>query len=343
MIAQPILPIWLVALLLVVCGVAIVLIILPQKHNKKFVKMWLRRFVVLLLVAVMAIRPSIPGQSRYTGNALIDVYFAVDNSVSMRAVDTGDERSRLELAKADIQAIAEKIPGARYSVIGFSNDATQELPLTNDATALASTASILQTTSRYDSSGTSIDRPLEYLEDELERNFDTTPDRGRLLFYLGDGEQTVESAPKSFEPLERYLSGGYVLGYGSELGEKMLDDKWGDDSAEDSFIMSFGEDDQDRRDNFAITRIDQQNLKQIATQTGLSYSHRTAENDSVQAIVENINVGEISRSSREVDTYLDLYWIVALPIIPLILPDLLSHINNLKGARRALRRGGWRG
>ena len=336
---QPIVPIWIILLLSIACLVGFAVVVIPKKYDKKFVKLWLRRLIVVIIIMIMAIRPCIPGQSRYTGNALLDVYFAIDNSVSMRAVDTGSEQSRLELAKADIRSIAEKIPGARYSVIGFSNDAIQELPLTNDATALASTAEILRTTERYVSSGTSIDKPLELLQNELKRNFDTTPDRGRILFYMGDGEQTVATEPRSFGELKQYLSSGYVLGYGSERGEKMLDDKWGDDDAEDRYIKSFGDDGPDRRDNFAITRLDQDNLNRIASQMRVGYFHRTAKDD-IQAVVGNIDVGKIIRSSREVSTYFDLYWIFAILLVPLIIPDLSVYMSGIKSSRRLMKQGG---
>ena len=53
---------------------------------------------------------------------------------------------------------------------------------------------------------------------EAEKN---SPERSRTIIYFGDGEQTVETSPKSFEPLKKYIDGGLVLGYGTAAGGRM--------------------------------------------------------------------------------------------------------------------------
>ncbi len=335
MILQPIGPTWLISLLFLIICSLFGWLIFNNRKNKTFVLVWLRRLVLIMLIFVMAFRPSVPGQSRFTGNALLDIYFVVDNSVSMRAEDTKSGSPRLDLAKSDIRKIAESIPGARYSVIGFSNEATQELPLTNDSSALAVTADILKTTDRYDSSGSSIDTPLEYLMKELKRNSDNSPNRGRVLIYMGDGEQTIDKEPESFAPLKNYLSGGFVFGYGTESGGQMLDDKWGSDDQADNYIKWYGEDSDNYVSSPAISKIDQANLKNIASQLGVGYVQRSGD-DGVETFINSIDVGKISRSSREVDTYYDLYWVFALIVLPLVVIDGWAYVSSLRRATATL-------
>ena len=48
-----------------------------------------------------------------------------------------------------------------------------------------------------------------------------TPERGRVVFYLGDGEQTAADPPTPFDIDKRLINGGAVLGYGTTEGGRM--------------------------------------------------------------------------------------------------------------------------
>ena len=59
---------------------------------------------------------------------------------------------------------------------------------------------------------------------------------------------------------------------------------------------------------YAVSKIDETNLKNIANQTGLPYTHRQTP-DSIDAVVKNGSVDKAVNSSRSFDGYNDIYWI----------------------------------
>src|SRR5690606_25239381 len=59
------------------------------------------------------------------------------------------------------------------------------------------------------------------LEATLAAAAESAPDRSRMVFYLGDGEQTVTTEPESFAGSAEFTDGGEVLGYGTSEGGPM--------------------------------------------------------------------------------------------------------------------------
>src|SRR5690606_39283043 len=57
--------------------------------------------------------------------------------------------------------------------------------------------------------------------DTLRAATKSSPDRSRMVFYLGDGEQTSSGEPESFKGGAKYVDGGAVLGYGTAEGGPM--------------------------------------------------------------------------------------------------------------------------
>ncbi|MEJ1193141.1 VWA domain-containing protein [Pseudarthrobacter sp. CCNWLW207] len=94
------------------------------------------RGILVLLVVGAALRPGIPGGSAEAATADINVFFVVDTTSSIAAEDYGDSLPRLEGVRADISAIAERLAGARFSLITFDTNAAVRMPLTTDTSAL---------------------------------------------------------------------------------------------------------------------------------------------------------------------------------------------------------------
>src|SRR5690606_35251424 len=92
---------------------------------------------------------------------------------------------------------------------------------TTDTTALVSSLEILRPEVTSRSRGSSIGIANQMLEETLKNAADSAPDRSRMVFYLGDGEQTITSDPESFSDSAEYVDGGAVLGYGTAGGGAM--------------------------------------------------------------------------------------------------------------------------
>src|SRR5690606_10570666 len=125
---------------------------------------------------------------------------------------------RLDGARLDVVSLSGDVPGASYSVIGFAAESGTQLPLTGDRVAVRAWAETVTQEVTSASTGTQPDRPLTILQRVLEDAQRREPASIRLVFFLSDGEQTVEGELESFAPLAPLVDGGAVLGYGTAGG-----------------------------------------------------------------------------------------------------------------------------
>ncbi|NUR82227.1 MAG: VWA domain-containing protein [Dermatophilaceae bacterium] len=257
-----------------------------------------------LLLGLAAVRPAVPGEQVDTTAANLNVYFVVDTTSSIIAEDYGDERPRIEGVAADIAAIADALPGARYSVVTFDQDARVRLPLTTDTTALDAAVETLLPESYEVSRGSSVTQAKDRLTSLLEQAAARAPERGRVVYYLGDGEQTAAEPPAPFDVAKGLVNGGAVLGYGTTEGGRMKATRSRFDSSR-SYIKdpSTGED--------ARSVISEDTLRAIAGQLGLPYLHRES-GDSIDPAVAGIDLERFGTSEQierqKVLARRELYW-----------------------------------
>lgn len=329
MIFQPILPWWGLVILftppLILCLTRIVI-------NRSQLKAWLRRLAILALIFLCFLGPSLPHTGQKIGKASLDVYFIVDTTYSAKALDYNGNKERIEGMRQDIKDIASKLAGARFSLILFDYSTYIALPLTNDTSALASALdTIIINPIFFDKPGSSIDAPLETTEKELQRITQTSTRRGRILFYLGDGEQTANSKIKSFEPLKNYINGGGVLGYGTPAGGKMRNPVWKPGETLFGEFLTDPSSDQIPSPD-ALSKIDENNLRTIASQLGVTYFHRTAPGG-IDEMIHAIDIGKITSQNRDISSYSNIAWLIA----PLIIIVSAKDFWNIYYTARRLR------
>lgn len=340
MIVNPVLPGWALALLGVVLGGFAIWQLIARRATPRAAAMWASRLAMVLLLVVVALRPTIPtdGQGP-TASGGLEVYFVVDTTSSMAAEDWGDGEPRLVGVKEDIEAIVDALPGAQFSLVTFDVVAVQRVPLTADDTAIVSAASVLRQEITSYSRGSSIDEPIGMMMALFEQAEASNPDQRRVMFYLGDGEQTTELQPQRFDVLGPYLEGGAVLGYGTAEGGRMQEFLGVDPH-------QFGEPEpepdpeeapvyiQDPAGGDALSRVDETALETIATDLGVRYDLREA-GAPVDPVLAGIEVGELVSEAGEPDTITELYWIFAIPLGLLALLEIV----NIGGAVAELRPG----
>ena len=225
-----------------------------------------------------------------------DVFFVVDLTGSMAALDYNGEAPRLDGVRHDMEATLAGIPGARYSIIAYSSEASIQLPLTRDANAVASWAETAQQEFSFYSQGSAINRPIELLQAELARAKEANPQNARIVIFMSDGENTragdLDPNEKAqFDGVADLVDAGVVLGYGTEDGARMhVRESWSDSVTQEDFII-----DPDTGEP-AISKIDEENLRSIADQIGVPYEHRTSPTD-IAALGE-ISVTEIVSDGR---------------------------------------------
>jgi Ca-activated chloride channel family protein len=326
---NPVLPV-VVLVLVAIALVAIALVIGIRATTASLRVAWALRIVMVVLLLIVALRPTIPADSQGpTASGGLEVYFAVDTTSSMAAEDYDGTQTRLDGVKSDIAAIAESLIGAQFSLVTFDAATVQRVPLTTDASALESAASVMTQEVTVYSRGSSIDQPIDLLTTLLEDSANANPKNTRVLFYLGDGEQTSGTDPESFADIAPLIAGGGVLGYGTSDGGRMREfDGFADEYSQLNYIQ----DTTQSPPVDALSRIDETALGTIASQLGVAYNHRTAPGD-VSAIVQGIDVGALTVEPGDPGGPVELYWVFAIGLGLLVLWELV----RLSGAVLELR------
>ncbi len=293
---------------------------------------WLLRLGMVVMLFGLALRPGLPTNAQPpTASGDVDVYFVVDTTSSMAAEDFGPTgEPRLVGVRADLEAITAELSGARFSLITFDAETVQRLPLTTDTTAVVSGAKALNQEVTAYSGGSSISAPVEFLAARLTRDAEANPDRTRVLFYLGDGEQTVAEAPGSFSTLDPFIDEGAVLGYGTLDGGRMR--QFSGFDAVDSdlpYITWFS----DSGEQEAVSRIDEPALSTIAADLGVDYLHREPGSASAP-VIEGIDVGDIGAGPDPVVSTPEFYWIFAIGFGMLALTEIAGLAVALRDLRR---------
>lgn len=292
---------------------------------------WSLRLLMLLACFVMLLRPGIPGGATQTLATDTDIVIAVDTTASIAAEDWDGDAQRLDGVRADVQAIVDEYPGARFALLTFDASAELRLPLTTDTTALISSLEILQPEVTSRSQGSSISIANQMLEETLANAAESAPDRSRMVFYLGDGEQTVSSDPESFSASAEYVDGGGVFGYGTAEGGPMQVTSGGFGS-DGEYIEYQGEQ--------AMSVIDDANLQAIADELGVGFQLRSA--DTTAELPEAPTTTTNYTDAGSVGNVIELYWIFALIMVVLLGVELARATMLIAQLRGMATRGGAR-
>ncbi|MGM7670771.1 vWA domain-containing protein [Microbacterium sp. A93] len=299
--------------------------------------MWVLRLLMLLACFMMLLRPGIPGGATQTLATETDIVIVVDTTASIVAEDWDDGQQRLDGVRQDVQSIVDEYPGARFALITFDASAELRLPLTTDTTALISSLEILHPEVTSQSRGSSIGIANRMLKETLASAAESASDRSRMVFYLGDGEQTDSRDPESFAGSAQYIDAGSVLGYGTSEGGPMKITTGGFGSSTDGSAGADGYIEYEGQP--AMSVIDDANLQTIAGDLGVSYQLRSA--DTAIELPEAPTATKNYTESGSVGNVIELYWIFALVMVALLGVELARAtmlITQMRGL--AIRRGG---
>lgn len=331
MMLSPLLPWWVIAPL----GIALIGWTIWQawSHRRRHVRrnVWVRRLILAVLMTLLLLRPSLPGGVSASGLANANVYFVIDTTGSMNAEDYNGRDIRLDGVRSDMIALVSKLAGAHFSVLTFGRDTYLELPLTTDASAVTAIANTLDPEVTIYGQGSSISEPLEKLKQQVTQAASRNPDRKTIVYYFGDGEQTSSDTPSSFASLSSYISGGGVLGYGTNEGGKMKE-YIGYGEAGAYYITDWTV--TPSRD--ALSKINESNLQVIASQMGVSYRHQVKPGD-VDSLVAKIDLAKLTGESRDINSRHDLYWLIAAPIVGIVAWELWTMRDLMASTKRSKR------
>lgn len=297
--------------------------------------LWAMRLLLVLACVALLLRPGIPGGATQTLATDTDIVLVVDTTASIVAEDWGDGEPRLDGIRDDVRALVEEYPGARFALITSDAAAELRMPLTTDTTALMGSLEVLRPEVTSQSRGSSIGIAAPLLSETLASAAESSPDRSRMVFYFGDGEQTVDTPPESFGSSAKYTDSGAVFGYGTAEGGPMRITTGGVSDQGGDYIQYQGAD--------ALSVIDESSLETIADQLGVAYAHRTA--DAGPTLPEAPSTTTDYADSGEVGNLVELYWIAALVVLAILGVELaratmlIARLRRLRAPRHVSRSG----
>jgi len=311
MIVNPILPIW---FMLVLC-IGIIVLLRPKDKFKFF-----RQIVIIFLLFLVNLRIMIPGESEtFAEDNNLDILFVVDSSISMVAEDYNGSKTRLSAIKKDCEKIINSFSGARFSVIVFDDVAKIMVPFTKDENIAIEVINSITVAEELYAKGSSMNSPIELIEEDFKKFDDNN--RKKIIFFISDGEITSDETLKSYSELSKYIDNGAVLGYGTTTGGKMkVKTTYYDNTT--SYLI-------DRSDwpyEEAVSKIDENNLKKIASDLNVDYINMSKQSNIDDKIkeVKNKYSSQSLKEDSSSSTYTDTYYVLT-EIICFIL--VIEYIN----------------
>ena len=340
MITNPIIPIWLMS---IICLILILFIIfdkpLKEKISNKLNKEKTNRqkqllkqhtvssivkTAIVITIFVINLRPMIPNGESTEMNFDLNVLFVVDTSVSMRALDYNGNKERIEGIINDCCYITEKLSGAKFSIITFGDTAQRIIPFTTDSDMVQAELKAIVLEDDFYAKGSSMNLSKEILEktlkDEAKKQGNNTEN---VVFFVSDGEITKEEEKlDSFANIRQYISNGAVLGYGTTSGGKMISKAFEDEPSSEYYYLYYYDDNYNTVT--ALSKLDEQNLKQIATDLGIDYIHMSKQNDINYKLKDIKNQISKSQSTEEkTKSYQDIYYYFSIPLVILLIINFI--------------------
>lgn len=215
-----------IALVMLAFAVAeAVLHIRRVSESDETLAMCVRRCLICVMIAVMALTPSVVSSTTSRAVNATDVIVAVDVTGSMAVEDASyaspDTVSRLDAAKQAVHDLTDMYADASFAAIRFGVSATVDVPLTPDTLAIGNWADALTTEPTSLSTGSSLDVPIDQLLLTCKNIHEQRPDDVIIVYVISDGEQTSSRTRRTFSSLRRYVDDAFTVGVGSTEGGRI--------------------------------------------------------------------------------------------------------------------------
>jgi Ca-activated chloride channel family protein len=219
------------------------------------------------IIAVANLRK--PGGAENISRKGIDVVIALDVSKSMLATDFAP--NRLERAKQMILKLMDQMPNDRIALVIFAGKAYMQMPLTVDHGAAAIFVSSASPEA-IPAQGTVFSEALQM----SARAFNTKEGRFKSVVLISDGEDHDEDALKTAADLSQQGIMVCTVGIGSPEGAQIPD------SATNDFKR-------DAMGNIVVSKLNEDELKQIAEKTNGIYVHFESSDQTVADLMKQLS------------------------------------------------------
>ncbi len=319
MITNPIIPIWLMA---IICVAMLC-------FKRKGVWAFIRQIIIVCLLFAINLRIMLPGEVEELGEQDLDLYvlFVVDDTISMVARDYQGNQERLVGVKNDIQYIVDKLVGAKFGVMSFHNTVNQLSPFTNNTEHITNVVNAIYPLGEIYAHGTTVNIVHKPMLETLEYAYNKA-DGHIVVFMMTDGEITDDSRLESFADLSKFIEGGAVMGYGTEQGGNMYLKGYYDD------VETLIEDKSSYPYEPALSKIDEQTLNSLSKDMGISYV-RMSKTENIDAVLDEVTrIASLSfveagaDERRKIDGSVDIYYFFLIPLLAMLILESLLFVRK---------------
>jgi len=284
----------------------------PRRQNLKIIL--IVSAITLFIISIA--RPQIGTRLEEVKRKGVDIFVAVDVSLSMKAEDI--KPNRLERAKHAVAKLISKLQGDRIGIIVFAGQAFVLCPLTLDYGAAKMFLDIIDT-DLVPVPGTAIGSAIE----KAVNSFVQSERKFKVLIIITDGEDTISDPLKIAEAAQKEGVVIYTVGIGSPQGVPIpIYDKSGKQ-------IDFKK---DRNGNVVTTKLDEFTLEKIALQTNGKYYNVSSSEIELDKIYNEINKMEKKElSSRIYSHYEDRYqYLLATGFVLLLIESFVPERKKIK-------------
>lgn len=237
----------------------------PVRFNLRYVLL----FLAVSAGIIAAMNPGKTGGKENVQRKGIDIAIALDVSKSMLATDLAP--SRLERARQFLNKLMDEMPDDRIALILFAGKAYMQMPLTTDHGA----AKLFVSAAGPDAvpqQGTVISDALEM----STRAFSSTDKRFKSIILISDGEDHDNNAEKKAKQLAEQGVMVNTIGVGSPEGSTIIDPQTGDTKKDES-------------GNTVISKLNEEVLKTVATNTNGIYINLQGTDEAVRLVKQQLS------------------------------------------------------
>lgn len=261
------------------------------------------------LLIIAAANPQVGTKMTEVKQTGIDVFILLDVSYSMMAEDI--KPNRLEKAKFQISNLIQKLRGDRIGLVIFSGEAYIQIPLTTDYSAANLFLSAVDVNS-VPQPGTAIASAINL----AAKSFDTLSTE-KVIVIISDGEDHEGDLNTAIKNTDEKGIKIYTIGLGSPDGAPIpVFDPRGR-------TMGFKK---DKEGNTVLTKLNEQILKEIASDGNGKYFRGTNYEDYLDRIYKELSeLEQTEYGVKKVTDYEDRFYYFLFPaIILLILEFFIS-------------------
>ena len=302
---------------MIIIAVGLIVVVLLNKKNI------INRLLIIALLVLISQRPMLKNQNEVAYNLNLDVLFVVDNTVSMNAIDVNGS-TRLEAVKRDCNRIVDLMSGANFALITYGNVSIVKHPFTSDVATIKTVINQMKIIDPYYANGSSLDMPYDSMKLLLESS-NKKEKHQRIVFFMGDGELIGKEKSNTnfnkYDDIKGLVNNGLVMGYGSENGSKVK-------ITESINITKIADSDgfliDSSNKNPSISRINEDNLKKLASILSIDYSHMP-NNDVLQEKIVSIKEESAINDDEDKNLDKDIYYYFSGALIILLLLELFHY------------------